>query len=109
MRKRHAARPTLESMEDRMVPSALAIFDPTAGIRAAISALESHPSHATPAAATHHATTKSGPRAAARAARHQAAAAATAHHTTTHHSSSSSSSSSSPTSSLSSFLKSIGF
>jgi hypothetical protein len=116
MRKRHAARPMLESVEDRMVPSALGALDPTAGIRAAISTLENHHARATPAVATHHATpaathqaTARATRAAARAARHQAALAA--HHTaaqhTTHHSSSSSSSSLSTA--FSNFFKSLGF
>jgi hypothetical protein len=104
MRKRHAARPVLESMEHRMVPTALGALDPTAGLRAAIGNLVAHHNHATPAVATHHATTRSA-RLEARAARHHAAA--TTHHTTTHHSSSSSSSSS-LTSSFSNFLKSLG-
>lgn len=101
MRKRHAARPMLESVEDRVVLSALGVLDPAAEVTAAIAGLVAHPTHASTASAKHDATNE-GTRSDARAAHHQTTS--TAHHA--HHSSSSSSS---LTSSFSSFLKSIGF
>jgi hypothetical protein len=57
MRKRHAARPRLESIEDRLVLSVPALFDPTAGLRTALVVLvPAHHAHATPAQAAHHKT-----------------------------------------------------
>jgi hypothetical protein len=57
MRKRNAARPRLESIEDRLVLNAAAFLDPTAGLRTAIAALvPAHHAHATPAQAAHHTT-----------------------------------------------------
>jgi hypothetical protein len=41
MRKSRAARPRLEPIEDRLVLSVASLFDPTAGIRAAIDSLSS--------------------------------------------------------------------
>jgi hypothetical protein len=45
MRKRPVARPRLEPIEDRLVPSVTSLLDPTAAIRSAIGSL----SHAHPA------------------------------------------------------------
>ena len=95
MRKRHAARPTLEPVEDRLVLSAASSLDPTAHARAALAGLLAQHSHATPAKAAHHATTH-----AAKAHRHLAS---TAHHP--QHKSSSSTSSSNL---FSNFFKSLG-
>jgi hypothetical protein len=57
MRKCRAVRPRLESIEDRLVPSIASLFDPTAGIRAAISSLSpSHHAQAAKPAVAHHRT-----------------------------------------------------
>jgi len=57
MRKRHAARPRLEPIEDRLVLSIANLFDPTAGIRAAISSLSpSHHAQAAKPDVAHHRT-----------------------------------------------------
>jgi hypothetical protein len=66
MRKRHAARPGLESMEDRLTLSALGATAPTAEVHVTrLNRLEAHKAqvaaaHATKhdAATTHHATAK---------------------------------------------------
>ena len=103
MRKQHAARPVLESVENRLALSAFAAVAPTSHVHAAVAGLAGRHPHASPAQATHRATTH-GVRSEAATAHHQTAKAA--HHP--HHHSSSSSSSSSLTSSFSNFLKSIG-
>jgi hypothetical protein len=57
MRKRHAARPGLESIEDRLVLSVPALFDPTAGLRTAFTALiHAHHPQAAHAQVAHPAT-----------------------------------------------------
>ena len=101
MRKRHAARPVLESVEDRLVLSAFAAVAPTSHVHAAVAGLAARHPHATPAQATHRATTH-GARSEAATAHHHTAKPA---HHPQHHSSSSSSS---LTNSFSNFLKSIG-
>ncbi len=59
MRTRHAARPRLEAIEDRLVLSVPAVFDPTAGFRAAYAALvPAHHAHAAPARAAHRAAVR---------------------------------------------------
>ncbi len=67
MRKRPVARPRLEPIEDRLVPSVASLFDPTAGIRSAIASLShAHPAQVTKAHAAHPAAAhRAGPRAAA--------------------------------------------
>jgi hypothetical protein len=100
MRKRHAARPTLEPVEDRLVLSAASSLDPTAHARAALAGLLAQHSHATPAKAAHHATTHAGKAEAGKAHQHRASTA----HPPQHKSSSSSSSSNI----FSNFFKSLG-
>ena len=99
MRKRHAARPMMESMEDRLVLSATGAIDPTTHAHAAIVAQHAQ---ASTARANHHATVEAA-RAAARAAHRQAAKTT---HTAPKKSSSSTSSSLSTT--WSNFIKSLG-
>jgi hypothetical protein len=101
MRKQHAARPMLESVEDRLALSAFAAVAPTSHVHADVASLAARHSDASPSQATHHATTN-GVRSEAATAHHHTAK--TAHHPQHH----SSSSSSSLTGSFSNFLKSIG-
>jgi hypothetical protein len=101
MRKQHAARPVLESVEDRLVLSAAGAIAHASHAHAVVASVAAQHSHASPAQATHHATTH-GVRSEAATAHHHTAK--TAHHPQHH----SSSSSSSLTSSFSNFLKSIG-
>jgi hypothetical protein len=98
MRERHAARPTLEPVEDRLVLNAAGSLDPTAHARAALAGLLAQLSHATPARAVHHATTHAAKAEARTAHKHPAA---TAHHP--QHKSSSSSSNH-----FSNYFKSLG-
>jgi hypothetical protein len=98
MRKRHAARPVLECVEDRLVLSASASLSHA---HAAVAGLAAQHSRATPAVAPHHAANHAA-KSEATTPRHHAAKAAHPHHH------SSSSSSSSLTSSFNNFLKSIG-
>ena len=73
MRKRKAARPVLEAMEDRMVLSGVSAFDPTAEVRSALTALFT----------AHHAKTATAHHAHPAAAHHtKAEATATHHHAT---------------------------
>jgi hypothetical protein len=92
MRKRKAARPVLESMEDRLVLSGAGALDPTAELRSAFTALFA--AHHSRAASAHHSKIEVH-------GQHQHPTKAT--HAAQHHSSTSSSS----TNSLSSFLKSV--
>ena len=101
MRKRHAARPVLECVEDRLVLNAAGAVAHASHVHAAVAGLAAQHSRATPAVAPHHAATHAA-KSEATAPRHQAAKAAHPHHH------SSSSSSSSLTSSFSNFFKSIG-
>ncbi len=52
MRKRNAARPVLESMEERRVPSFASVLNPAAELRSAIAAIA--PAHHSKAATAHH-------------------------------------------------------
>jgi hypothetical protein len=99
MRKRHAARPMLESVEDRLALSTSGALDPTSQVRATIAGLLAHHSHASPAQANHHATTHGTKSEAHKVHQHTAK--------TTHHPQQHSSSSSSSTNSFSNFLKSV--
>jgi hypothetical protein len=99
MRKRHTARPMLESVEDRLVLSTSGALDPTSHVRAAIAGLLAHHSHASPAQVNHHATTHGAKSEARKLHQHMTKAA---HHPQKH-----SSSSSSSTNSFSNFLKSV--
>jgi hypothetical protein len=97
MRKRTAARPVLESMEDRLVLSGAGALDPTAQLRSALTALFA--AHHSRAASAHHSRSE---------------VPGQQHHTTktvhaVHHQSSTShhSSTSSGSGSLSNFFKSV--
>jgi hypothetical protein len=92
MRKRKAARPVLESMEGRLVPSIASALNPFAAVSSAIAALT--PAHHSRDAAAHDSKSEGK-------AQHPHATKLV--HTTTHHSSTSSSSSGS----VSSFFKSV--
>jgi hypothetical protein len=52
MRKRNAARPVLESMEERQVPSFASLLNPAAALQSAIAAIT--PAHHADAATAHH-------------------------------------------------------
>jgi hypothetical protein len=97
MRKRYAARPMLESMEDRLVLSASGAVDPTLHLHAAVVAQHAQ---ASTAQADHHATVEAARSAARAAHRHLARA--------THSAPKKSSSSSSLSNTFSNFFKSIG-
>ena len=102
MRKRHAARPMLEPVEDRLVLSAVSALGHTPQVHPAVVGHIAQHSHASPARATR-ATTHVG-RSHSATTRHHAAG--TSHHTV--HNSTSSSPLSNLSDSFSNFLKSVG-
>jgi hypothetical protein len=103
MRKCRAVRPRLEPIEDRLVLNVASLLDPTAGIRAAIAALNS--SHHARAAKPDVAHPKTVHRAKAETAAHHTHASKAVH--VVHHHPSSPPKSSSSSNSLSSFFKNI--
>lgn len=107
MRKRHAARPMLESVEDRLVLTSLNALNPATRLQSAITGLLGHHNGAKPAVATHPATAAHANRAAAAAQHHQHTKPVHHPHKTT--TTSKSSSSSSSTNPFTNFFKSLGF